>query len=187
MVMEIQDASTLIGIGKLACYRGDSGLLGTAISAIRGIDIVSDSNSQTSLEFLLAMQLFLHGEFSASVLPFEDLGAASENRFGTSHPRTCECRGLQALVAILLGSQTQSQMSKSYEQLYHCRDSMKGQGLDASSSSVVRTLLAIEAWIKRYVLFFFAAACDQCLKYLLQRAWPLGRSVEHRQVNCESC
>jgi hypothetical protein len=153
MVLEIQDASTLIGIGKLACYRGDSGLLGTAISAIRGIDIAADSNSQTSLDFLLAMQMFLQGEFSASVIPFEELVVASENRFGMSHPRTCECRGLQALVAVLLGSQTQNQMLKSYEQLSHCRGSMKDQGLDASSSSVVRTLLAIEAWIQRFSIF----------------------------------
>jgi hypothetical protein len=160
MILEIQDASTLIGIGKLACYRGDSALLGTAISRIRSIDIDSaaDSNSQTSLQFLLAMQLFLQGEFSASVIPFEELVLASENRFGTSHPRTCECRGLQALVAVLLGSQTQIALSKSYEKLCDCRSSMKEQGLDASSSSVVRTLLAIEAWINRFSFYEIFAA-----------------------------
>ena len=160
MIMEIQDVSTLIGIGKLACYRGDSALLGTAISRIRSIDIDSaaDSDSQTSLQFLLAMQLFLHGDFSASVAPFEGLVLASENRFGTSHPRTCECRGLQALVAVLLGAETQTALTQSHEKLQDCRSSMKEQGLDASSSSVVRTLLAIEAWIHRFSFFEMFAA-----------------------------
>lgn len=154
MITEINDASTLIGIGKLACYRGDSALLGTAVSAIRGMDIAADSNSQTSLDFLLAMQMFLQGEFSASVVPFQDLVIACENRFGTSHPRTCECRGLQALVAMLLGTHSQAEFLKSYHGLYDCRDAMKEQGLDASSSSVVRTLLAIEAWLLRYLFTF---------------------------------
>jgi hypothetical protein len=155
MITEINDASTLIGIGKLACYRGDSALLGTAVSAIRGMDIAADSNSQTSLDFLLAMQMLLQGDFSASVVPFQELVIACENRFGTSHPRTCECRGLQALVAMLLGTQSQAQVLKYYNELYNCRDAMKEQGLDASSSSVVRTLLAIEAWLLRYLHTFF--------------------------------
>jgi hypothetical protein len=164
MIHEIKDASTLIGIGKLACYRGDSGLLGTAVSAIRGMDIAADSNSQISLDFLLAMQLFLQGEFSASVAPFQRLVVASENRFGTSHPRTCECRGLQALVAILLGTQSQTNMSKSQEELHRCRDAMKEQGLDASSSSVVRTMLAIEAWINRF--FCINYSFNRCTQFL---------------------
>jgi hypothetical protein len=108
------------------------------------------------------MQLFLHGEFSASVAPFEALVVASENRFGTSHPRTCECRGLQALVAIFLGSKSQTNMASSQEQLHHCRDAMKEQGLDASSSSVVRTMMAIEAWISRFLFtdYWFKRRCS---------------------------
>ncbi len=169
MITEINDASTLIGIGKLACYRGDSALLGTTVSAIRGMDIAADSNSQTSLDFLLAMQMFLQGEFSASVLPFQDLVIACENRFGTSHPRTCECRGLQALIAMLLGTQSQAEFLKSYQGLFNCRDAMKEQGLDASSSSVVRTLLAIEAWLLRYLYTFFLSFTS-LFSVCLQRA-----------------
>ena len=146
MLSEVKDVSTLIGIGKLACYRGDSGLLGKTVSAIRSAEIAADGNTQTSLDFLLAMQLFLHGDFSASAGAFEALAVASENQFGTSHPRTCECRGLQALVAVLLGTE----LAGSRDQLFRCRETMKAQGLDASSSSVVRTLLAIEAWIHRF-------------------------------------
>jgi hypothetical protein len=159
MIFEIKDTSTLIGIGKLACYRGDSGLLGTVVSAIRGMDIAADSNSQISLDFLLSMQLFLQGDFSASVAPFEALVGASESRFGLSHPRTCECRGLQALITILLGTQSMADLSRSQLQLYRCRDAMKEQGLDISSSSVVRTLVAIEAWISRFCGVIWVFSC----------------------------
>ena len=145
MLSEVKDVSTLIGIGKLACYRGDSVLLGKAISAIRTAEVSADGNTQTSLDFLLGMQLFLNGDFPASACAFEALAVASENQFGTGHPRTLECRGLQALVAVLLGTQ----LSGPRDQLFHCREAMKKQGLDASSSSVVRTLLSIEAWIHR--------------------------------------
>jgi hypothetical protein len=154
---EIKDVSTLIGIGKLACYRGDSALLGTAVSAIRDVDITTDSNSQTSLDFLLAMQLFLKGNFSDSVIPFQELVYESESRFGGSHPRTCESRGVQALVAVLLGVQSQAQLLRLQEQLSHSREALKEHGLDSSSSSVVRTLLAIECWILRLVFICMSA------------------------------
>ena len=45
MLSEVKDVSTLIGIGKLACYRGDSALLGKAISSIRTAEVSADKSS----------------------------------------------------------------------------------------------------------------------------------------------